>query len=329
MMESKPAVPIVFATDDRFAPYCGVSIASLIQNRDPNRKYELYIFYDDLSDSNRELLSGMATDNVTIECVCITDHVDRKLLYTHKRLSVATYYRFFVADVLPQYDKLLYLDSDIAILGDIGELFDIPIGNNLLGGIVIYRGYEHERALKEDYLKKMMDVSPDHYINAGILSINLKGFREQGVKEKCLAFMAENRELQWLDQDALNAVCKGQIEYLPDIWNLSQFYYETDYKAGKDVSGARIIHYLDRAKPWLVSYRISHLFFYQYAMFTPYLAELRATFHSINRKIVTNAKQEVLDMSGRTELGPRYFSRCLRAWAKARTKMLLRGERKQ
>ena len=40
----KPLVPCVFATDDKFAPYCGASIASLISNADPDRQDALYVF---------------------------------------------------------------------------------------------------------------------------------------------------------------------------------------------------------------------------------------------------------------------------------------------
>lgn len=316
----KTLVPVVFATDDIFAPYCCVSMASLIDNRDPERQYALYVFYDELTEKNISRLSSMATKNVTVECINIGSYVDRDLLYTHRRLTVATYYRFFVADVLPQYDKLLYLDSDIAILGDVGELFDINIGDNLLGGIVIYRDTPQERRVKEAYLKELMDVAPDKYVNAGILSMNLKAFRENDIKNKCLKYIGEHRELRWLDQDVLNAVCRGRIVFLPTGWNMSQFYYEDDLKAGLDLSHVKLIHYLDRFKPWLVTYRLSHLYFYQYAQYTPYAAELRETFLKINQGMITDVRMELYQMAGRAEVGPRYFIRCIWAWVKAKVR---------
>lgn len=319
---TKSLVPVVFATDDIFAPYCGVSIASLIDNCDKQRSYAVYVFYDDLSEENVKKLSSMAVDNVSVECINITEYIDRKLLYTHKRLTVATYYRFFVAEVLPQYDKLLYLDSDIAILRDVGELYDIDIGDNLLGGIVIYRGEDSERELKEEYLKALMDTTPDRYVNAGILSMNLKGMREQGIKDKCLAFIGDHRDLRWLDQDVLNAVCKGQIAYLPEEWNLSQFYFERDFREGKDVSRVGIVHYLNSAKPWLIPYKVSHLYFYQYAPFTPYAQQLRAIFLENNKRTVTDVRGEMLKMAAMGEVGPRYFSRCLVRWFKAKVRMI-------
>lgn len=318
----KPLVPVVFATDDNFAPYCCVSIASLIANRDPERAYAIYVLYDELSEEHRANLCGMAAQNVAVECIDVGGYVDQDLLYTHDWISIATYYRFFVADVLPQYDKLLYLDSDIAILGDVGRLYDIDIGDNWLGGVVIYRGSEYEKAQKVEYLKTL-GMTPETYINAGILSMNLKAFREHDVKEKCLRYIGEHRELQWMDQDVLNAVCRGHIHYLPVSWNMSQFYFEDDHRAGADVSHVQLIHYLAGDKPWRVSYRMSHLYFYIHAQQTPYAQQLNRVFLDINREGVTNARREVMNMAARADLGPRYFGRCLLLWLKAKAKKLL------
>ena len=78
----------------------------------------------------------MGAENVTVEMVKVSQYVDRELLYANQTRTVSTYFRLFAADVLTQYDRALYLDSDIVVLGDVGELFDMDIGDNLLGGVV-------------------------------------------------------------------------------------------------------------------------------------------------------------------------------------------------
>ena len=343
----KPIVPVVFATDDIFAPYCGATIASLLANRDPERSYAIYVFYDELSPEHIEKLSGMAVQNVSVECINITPYVDHDLLYTRRRLTLATYYRFFVTAVLPQYDKILYLDSDIAILGDVGELYDFDIGDHLLGGVVIYRGSDTEQKLKEEYLRELMDVSPERYVNAGVLIMNLRAFREQGIEKKCLDYLADHRELRWLDQDVLNAVCKGQIFFLPEGWNMSQFYYEDDYQSGADVSGVKLIHYITNIKPWAFDCRCAHLPFYRYAALCPYADELMAMFLENNKKRTTSAdrarraarkaekeaaqetkkqaklpmkemRQQMLQLSLRGRIGPKFLLRCFGKWLKGR-----------
>ncbi len=314
----RPTVPVVFATDDLFAPYCSTSIASLLNTRDPEREYDIYIFYDQLKEENIRKLNGMSRERAQVRCVNISPYLDAKLFYTRGRQSVATYYRFFAADVLSQYDKILYLDSDIAILRDVGELFDCELGDNLLGGVVIYRDTPRERRMKEEYLKNTMDLRPDQYINAGVLVMNLKGFRQEGIRDQCLSYLAKNRELRWMDQDVLNAVCKGRVLYLPERWNMSQLYYEEDYATGADLEGVCILHYLDRFKPWWVNFRRCHLFFYQAAAFTPYVQTLNRQFLECNNEKFKNPREEVLRMAGHGDIGPRYLGRCLKAWAKAK-----------
>ena len=284
----KQLVPVVFAVDDAFACCTSVAIASLIANCDPERQYAIYIFFDDLSEENQSRLCSMAVRNVTVECVSVTDRVDKELLYSRSRLPMATYFRFFAADVLPQYDKLLYLDGDIAILGDVGELYDTDIGDCWLGAVPDYWGGEGDRKKKEEYLVPLMGLTADRYFNAGVLVMNLRAFREQDLCGRCLNYLAEHRDLLWLDQDALNAVCRDHVCFLSNEWNTNQFWYEDNYEEGRDVSSAKLIHYQNRFKPWMVDFRCSHVFFYQYTLLSPYAQELTKIYQQCNRGTTTH-----------------------------------------
>lgn len=320
----KQTVPVVFATDKEFAPYCSTSIASLLRTRDLEREYRIYVFYDKLDSEDKCLLESMSQPGASVECVNVSGYIDKKLFYTHGRQSIATYYRFFVGDVFPQYDKILYLDSDIAILKDVGELYDVELGNNLLGGVVIYRGKPEEKRSKEEYLERTMGVTPDKYINAGILVMNLELFRQEKVQEKCISYLETHRQLKWMDQDVLNGVCKGRILFLPEKWNMSQFYYDADYSDGGAMDDVAIVHYLNRQKPWWVSFRRCHLFFYQAASWTPYADSLRCQLLACNNVSSKNPRQEMIKMASRGEVGPRYFWRCVLVWAKGKTKRFIK-----
>lgn len=327
----KSVVPVVFATDDQFAACCAVSIASMIANCDPERPYKVYIFYDVLTQENQDKLCAMGKDNVTVEMVRITQYVDRELFYVHKRQTVATYFRFFTVDALPQYDKILYLDSDIVILGDVGELYDIDIGDNLLGGVVIFRNKPSEVKVKTNYLRETFGLRPDEYFNAGILSMNLKQFRLEGTKDKCIAYLQEHRDLRWMDQDVLNGVCKGRVHFLPEKWNKSQFYVDDDLGEHGTIGDVRIIHYLDRFKPWLVHYQRCHVYFYQYALLTPYKEELTRRILENNDPVIQNQEQalrKVENLCAWGIAGPRYLFGCAMAWLHGKIQRLLKKLRK-
>lgn len=326
----KSVVPVVFATDDNYAPYCAVSIASMIANCDPERPYRVYVFYDDLSPEHQEKLSGMTRGNVTVEMMQVTRFVDRELYYGTEQYPAAVYYRFFVQDILTQYDKALYLDSDLVILSDVGALFDIDLGNHLLGAVL---DFCNEAAYMDqlDYLKEVLDVTPENYYNSGVLSMNLGLLRKENTIEKCVDFLREHRNLRWMDQDVLNVVCRGRIQRLPGPWNSSYFSLERAFQKSGDVKDINIIHYIGRTKPAMRRFRPLQVYFYQYILLTPYCDELNARVFANNWPVELTRSQSMKNVKtlfARGVLGPRYLCKCCKLWLRGKWRRLRRKLRK-
>jgi lipopolysaccharide biosynthesis glycosyltransferase len=47
--------------------------------------------------------------------------------------SLMIFYRLFIPAMFPEYDKSIYLNSDVVFRGDIIRLYDEDLGNNLIG----------------------------------------------------------------------------------------------------------------------------------------------------------------------------------------------------
>ncbi|MBR6033972.1 MAG: lipopolysaccharide biosynthesis protein [Clostridia bacterium] len=93
-----------------------------------------------------------------------------------------------LADLVPNMpDKLLYLDIDMMVAGDISELYNIDVSN-----------YEYA-AVKEKY--GCWAIRPD-YINAGMLLFNMKKMRETKLLVKARDLI-KKRKLLFADQDAI------------------------------------------------------------------------------------------------------------------------------
>mgnify|MGYP002511525354 CR=1 FL=1 len=75
--------------------------------------------------------------DVKVEFIFLKDTIEKIKAKFHLRdyYSIETYYRFFIPNMFPQYDKVLYLDCDIAVLGDIAELYNTDISDCLLGAV--------------------------------------------------------------------------------------------------------------------------------------------------------------------------------------------------
>ena len=89
---------------------------------------------------------------------------------------MTTYFRLFIASLYPQYNKAIYLDSDIVVLHDVAELFNIDIGNNLVGAVPDDIIQKNE--VFQEYVEKVVGVSSyKNYFNAGVLVMNLEELR--------------------------------------------------------------------------------------------------------------------------------------------------------
>ena len=251
-------IPIFFATDENYVPYCGVAVYSLIEHASKNNKYNIYILFDRLSCMSIYRLEQFSTENVKVLCVCIHDGMKKYRLQEHLHISVAATYRLLIADLHPELDKALYLDSDIVINSDIAELYEINIADYYLGAVKGKISCQAAESMRS-YIKTTLKIDETHFFNSGVLLINMAKFRERRIKEKCFGLLAERDDLLMMDQDVLNIVCEDKVKFLPEEWNVecvSVPDYSCEYVTTststtiKYTNRIGIIHFDGPVKPW-------------------------------------------------------------------------------
>ena len=133
----KKIIPIFFATDDNYAPFLAVTVESMLQNASKDYFYKIYVLTTKLNPVHEEKISALMTENASIQFISLQMELDKIQSMFHLRdyYSKETYYRLFIANLFPQYEKVLYLDCDIIILGDISELYNTDINGNFVGAI--------------------------------------------------------------------------------------------------------------------------------------------------------------------------------------------------
>lgn len=264
-------IPIVMASNDNYAPALGVAILSILAHQKISDTYALYILYTELSRPNIDRLERLSCPNFSVRCIKISLP---KLPKTGGWVSKETYYRLFAADLLPKYEKILYLDCDIIVLSDLAPLYAQELGNKLVGAVCDYR-------FDGEYAKRMIGVSTDCYINAGVLLINASLWRDEKIASKCLSFLQEGRKLEAYDQDAINYVCRGRILLLEKDWNFQQVWPEIYGWHPQHIAfrknacvperedfifrGLGILHYVCAEKPWQYPRRELSEYFWSYA----------------------------------------------------------------
>ncbi|MDY0288622.1 MAG: glycosyltransferase family 8 protein [Sphaerochaeta sp.] len=222
---SQDAVPVVFASNEHFAPFLGVCIQSMLEHTSPSNLYDIVVLESNLSEDskNRLLLMTSRKENVSLRFFNPTAMLSGRKLQknTADHISMETYYRFLIGDILPEYSKALYLDCDTVILSDVAELFATDLGSCVLGAAPDPEipGQRNDDPSLVTYLREVLLMEDsDPYLQAGVLVLNLEAMNKLHSVDQWI-HLAGERRYRYNDQDILNKECKGRLHLLPLSWN--------------------------------------------------------------------------------------------------------------
>ena len=275
-METKPVIPIFFSVNDAYAPYLAVALNSIRNNASPHYDYRIHILSDDLSRKNRKKLGRFSGGNFSVSFIPLTRRLRRygvaPRLKKHRFSAFASltiYFRLFIPELFPQYDKAIYLDSDIVVPGDISRLWETPLGDSLVGACADYSIRPIPQFLR--YIEEYVGVDPRTYVNSGVLLMNLDRLRKEDMAGRFLSWMEKyNFATVAPDQDYLNALCAGSILYLDPSWDTMPS------ECAPRIDCPQIIHFNLATKPWMNESVQYGEVFWEYAVTSGYEAEIRA-----------------------------------------------------
>ena len=225
--DPRPTIPVVFAADGKYAPMLTTTIYSMLANANKERCYDVIVLSRDIPGDTQETMRSFFAsrfDNVLLRFHDVSATVDAFGLTTsNPHISVETYYRFLVPSELPFYDKVLYLDSDLIVEGDVAELYDTELGDNLLAATrdVDYLGnLNMPDGNRMKYTNDQLHMTnPYDYFQAGVLVLNTAAMRAGYSTQEWLQFAAEPGFI-YDDQDVLNVHCEGRVTFLDASWNV-------------------------------------------------------------------------------------------------------------
>ncbi len=241
--------------DGNYVQHCAVTLVSIFENNRES-KFCIHIVATGLTKDDENILSSLATKyGNTVSFYA----PDEKLLEGFaikkfsKRISMATYYRCILADLLPTtIDKLIYLDCDIVILGDIRPFWNIPLEGIGVAAVEDIGCNEPQRYQILQYPQE------DSYFNAGVLLINLDYWRKHNITKACIDYYQKYPErILFNDQDLLNSVLHKDKILIDLCWNVQDGFYRTPKVFSKEwkdkfvevLKNPIILHYTNR-KPW-------------------------------------------------------------------------------
>jgi lipopolysaccharide biosynthesis glycosyltransferase len=212
----------------------------------------------------------MSEKNITIEFVDITQQMEdlQGKLPIRDYYSKTTYYRLFVPKMFPEYDKIIYLDSDIIVKGDISEFFEYELGD-------AYVGAANDQLIQQidvfgEYAEQVLGISRNAYFNAGVLLMNCHALRANDFLGKFIELLNTYTFVVAQDQDYLNVICRDRVKWIPIKWNL-----EASSEVSLPEEEICLIHYNMAAKPWNNEECCLGGYFWKYAEKTSVYEEIK------------------------------------------------------
>lgn len=224
---------VLYQCDNNYAPYTGVSMTSLFRRNKKCENIKVYILDDGINEENRKRLAATAEKyRRSIEFIAVSDIVEYIKSYNmpQYRGGYTTYLKLFAGNYFKnegiEIERLLYIDSDTLILGDISELADIDMGNCILGMVCDSMTYK----FKNKYIGA---DEKEQYFNAGMVLFDMKKWMEEDATEQIKEHLTNVRASYVNhEQDIINVLFRHRIMRLDQEYNFQpvhQIYTPAQY----------------------------------------------------------------------------------------------------
>ena len=249
------SINIVFTTDKEYSSYLKVALKSLILNKDKDSIYNIYILSIDLNKKTQEELKTFKQNDVEINTVplkvkTLDKIIDKKINFFY--VSRADLFKFFIPEMFQNFDKILYLDSDILVLRDLSSLYNTDIQDKYIAAVKRYNFRGNRK--KDDY-------------NCGVMLFNIQKYRKDNIAQKLIKAKNNDKDGR-SSQYSFNSVIKlKDVKLISPIYNNNAYTEDEDfikYNFKKTYSpfldninnlleldkNTIIVHYIGADKPW-------------------------------------------------------------------------------
>ena len=259
-------VHIATAINKGYLPYFAVMVQSIKNSRNVSREYCIHILSSDITHDDLVQMPYLGDDCFTVDLIDVNWFKDKVAEFEFGEFfTVECLYRLALLELLPDIDKILYLDSDLIVLSDVSQLFDVDLAQNYVAAVKdigiagMAGGYAPNEA---DRLLKLGIDDFNSYFSSGVMVWDLKKTRSNFSLNQFVTWISENKP-RYSDQDCLNYFFKHSVLFLDMKWNtlfdsegvrVSDIASFAPAEMKKEYLRARknpaIFHYAGPVKPW-------------------------------------------------------------------------------
>lgn len=267
----KSRIPVMFSATGGWGLPLSVAIHTLCLHAGSGRFYDIHIVHDGMDARIIQELNRVAAPfpQVSLSFLQLPEQFRQLFQNGNKnRYSPLAYARLMAGSLFPQYGRIVYLDADTLLAGDVAELYF----SNLRGAPAAAAGdglalWSIEEGTMHPHLEYMGSYlsSPLSYCNSGVLVLDLDQMRRRNLEHRLLQQLRSRPEpFPYPDQDILNIALHGDITPLPPEWNFQFLSWTWDEERIQRLRGTefenvpsiscghawKLLHMVGPEKPW-------------------------------------------------------------------------------
>ena len=240
-------IEIVCGIDSNYAPHLAVMLKSLAEYNKKNN-FKVHVLHDNIPDDLRKQVAD-CNKEIDLNWINAADNQVMKF-DSWGHISRAAYLRLIMLDVLdPSIKRVLYLDVDIIINGDIRPFWDIDLGDKVCAAV------QDAWITGAELAQKWNLPGKPHYFNSGVMLFDLDKLRLKPYMKQAIEILAvPDHGLDYPDQHALNIVLWNDWLAIDPGWNFQRGFLFNHCIFWNALSPEEyqpaIIHYTENFKPW-------------------------------------------------------------------------------
>jgi len=245
---------ICYASDNNYAPYLGIAMLSVIQTH-PHENIHFYILDNGISEKNKIKLRAMMPTCYQLDFIPVSEDLFESYHISQKsHFTAAIFYRLKIPELLGHLDRVLYLDVDTLVRGNLRPFYDMEMEDKCFGMI--------KDVIEEWHCNR---VHLPAYYNSGVILFNIKACQQKNIVQQLLDGCLLYPNSKFPDQDIINIVGKEDIVSASFIYNaqiLSTSSQSINF-FNNNMKEIKILHYVGEQKPWSIKGNPFELFYFQ------------------------------------------------------------------
>ncbi len=259
-------IHVASAADERYVPALAAMLHSAA-TRTPEARFQVWVLHDGgIPAADRErltaMLAGLAADLSFVEIP------DARLAgLPTERFHKSCWYRILLPELVPELDRILFLDADMIVTDSLLPLWTTDISRHPFAAVANPR-YPF---LSNWPLNELGISDPRRYLNSGVLLMNLAWMRREGFVAMIRRYAEGHPGNCFPEQDALSALFHDRFLELHPRWNVQQTLYDlpleklpySALEVAEAIGSPAVIHFLGPYKPWqyMCNHPMRHLYF--------------------------------------------------------------------